>query len=173
MPTATATATLTYAEHGATRGRLPSGYHHIDRRELIGHGPDVFDRAAVALTTWQMHRGAGLAVAASAPVAAEGSVVTLEIGWRRLSVSARCRVVYVVDEPHRRGFAYGTLAGHPERGEEAFVVELRDNAVWCHIRAFSAPASLISRISGPAGRMVQQMVTSRYLAALRTLATHR
>ena len=34
------------------------------------------------------------------------------------------RVVYVVDEPARRGFAYGTLHGHPESGEEAFLVEL-------------------------------------------------
>jgi uncharacterized protein (UPF0548 family) len=29
-----------------------------------------------------------------------------------------CRVVYVLDEPERRGFAYGTLPGHPESGEE-------------------------------------------------------
>ena len=33
-----------------------------------------------------------------------------------------CRVVYVVDEPDRRGFAYGTLPGHPESGEELFLV---------------------------------------------------
>jgi uncharacterized protein (UPF0548 family) len=29
-----------------------------------------------------------------------------------------CRVVYVVDEPRRAGFAYGTLPGHPEIGGE-------------------------------------------------------
>ncbi len=31
-------------------------------------------------------------------------------------VHAPCRVVRIVDAPSRRGFADGTLAGHPERG---------------------------------------------------------
>jgi uncharacterized protein (UPF0548 family) len=31
-------------------------------------------------------------------------------------------VVYVVDEHDRRGFAYGTLRGRPESGEELFAV---------------------------------------------------
>ena len=52
------------------------------------------------------------------------------------------RVVYVVDEPLRKGFAYGTLPGHPESGEEAFIVEYRDDdSVWLTIRAFSRPSS--------------------------------
>ena len=39
-----------------------------------------------------------------------GSEVIVHLG----PVRAPCRVVYVVDEPDRRGFAYGTLPGHPE-----------------------------------------------------------
>ncbi len=51
-------------------------------------------------------------------------------------VHAPCRVVRVVDALGRRRFAYGTLAGHPERGEEAFVVELDDTgAVWLAVTA--------------------------------------
>ena len=42
-------------------------------------------------------------------------------------------VVAVVDEPDRQGFAYGTLTGHPLRGEEAFIVErLPDGSLLAH-----------------------------------------
>ena len=41
-------------------------------------------------------------------------------------VEITCRVVAVVDEPDRFGFAYGTLPVHPEQGEESFVVVRAD-----------------------------------------------
>jgi uncharacterized protein (UPF0548 family) len=57
----------------------------------------------------------------------------------RLAILAiPCRIVYCSDEPNRFGFAYGTLLGHPERGEEAFhVVRGPDDSVTAHIVAFS------------------------------------
>jgi uncharacterized protein (UPF0548 family) len=33
------------------------------------------------------------------------------------------RVVYTIDEPARKGFAFGTLEGHPVSGEAAFIVQ--------------------------------------------------
>ena len=72
-------------------------------------------------------------------------MAVLRLGRRRLAVSAPVRVVYVVDEPRRRGFAYGTLPGHPESGEEAFVVELQeDDEVTFTVTAFSRPASTLA-----------------------------
>jgi uncharacterized protein (UPF0548 family) len=45
-------------------------------------------------------------------------------------------VVYVVDEPGRMGFAYGTTAEGPESGEESFILEHRDDdTVWLTIRS--------------------------------------
>ncbi len=77
------------------------------------------------------------------------------------------RVVYVVDEPLRKGFAYGTLPGHPETGEEAFLVEWRDDdSVWLTIRAFSRPANWIFWIGYPLVRLMQEVYTSRYERAL-------
>ena len=67
---------------------------------------------------WGMLRGAGVRVEATTEVAAVGSEVIVHLG----PVRAPCRVVYVVDEPDRRGFAYGTLPGHAESGEELFMV---------------------------------------------------
>ena len=45
--------------------------------------------------------------------------------------TAPVRVVYVIDEPNRKGFAYGTLDGHPESGEESWIVDQTDDgSVW-------------------------------------------
>ena len=64
----------------------------------------------------------------------------------------------VVNEPRRAGFAYGTLPGHPESGEESFVVEhLADDRVVLCIRAFSRPASWLFRIGYPAVLLMQRV----------------
>jgi uncharacterized protein (UPF0548 family) len=77
------------------------------------------------------------------------------------------RVVYVVDEPTRKGFAYGTLPGHPEEGEESWIIEHRDDdSVWMTVRAFSRPANPFWWAVYPVLRIVQEVFTRRYLTAL-------
>ena len=77
------------------------------------------------------------------------------------------RVVYVIDEPLRKGFAYGTLPGHPEHGEESFIVEYRDDdSVWLTIRAFSRPANWVFWVGYPIVRLMQEVYTGRYERAL-------
>jgi uncharacterized protein (UPF0548 family) len=160
-------AELTYGEAGQTAGALPPSYHHLRRSSVIGSGADVFADAANALISWQAHLRAGLRVAATAATAEPGIVVLLGLGAGPIRIAAPCRVIYAVDEPQRRGFAYGTLPGHPERGEEAFIIEQhRDGAVTFTITAFSAPATLLAQAAGPAGRAIQRRITSRYLKAL-------
>lgn len=96
-----------------------------------------------------------------------GDSALLRIGWGWLSVSEPVRVVYLVDEPTRRGFAYGTLPGHPLKGEELFVVEHRDDdSVWLTIRAFSKPSNGLWWLLSPALRALQRMFLARYLRAL-------
>jgi len=83
------------------------------------------------------------------------------------SARAPARVVLLVDEEDRQGFAYGTLPGHPESGEELFVVERsEDGSVWLSIRAFSRPANFGWRLLGPALRLFQETWSRRYLRAL-------
>jgi uncharacterized protein (UPF0548 family) len=160
---------LTYPSSGSTRtGTTPPGYRHFERERLLGHGLERFDRAARTVMDWEMHRRAGLTVRASSDVVDEGSVAVVRIGTRQVGLDAPVRVVvYVVDEPGRRGFAYGTLAGHPERGEEAFVVEMRDDeSVVFAITAFSQPVTRLARLGGPVTRAAQSLVTERYLRAV-------
>jgi len=76
-------------------------------------------------------------------------------------------VVYVEQEPERFAFAYGTLPGHPERGEVKFVVE-RDatGEVVFRILSFSQTVDPLARLGSPVTRRIQQRVTERYLDAI-------
>lgn len=69
--------------------------------------------------------------------------------------------------PDRAGFAYGTLPGHPESGEEAFVVSRAPDGVRFTITAFSRPATWLARLGGPVTLLGQEYFTRRYLRALR------
>lgn len=82
-------------------------------------------------------------------------------------------MVYVTTEPRRRGFAYGTLPGHPEIGEKAFIVTYEaDDSVWLDITAFSRPGTPLVRTAGPLGRAAQAPATGLYDRALRSLCTN-
>jgi uncharacterized protein (UPF0548 family) len=160
-------AELTYREAGRTASVLPPGYRHLRRGAVLGSGPQTFAGAAAALLSWQVHLRAGLRVSASSAIAEPGTVVLLALGTGHLRIGAPCRVVYLTNEPGRRGFAYGTLPGHPERGEEAFLIEQHhDGTVSFTITAFSRPATPLAKAAGPAGRVIQRHLTARYLQAL-------
>jgi uncharacterized protein (UPF0548 family) len=79
--------------------------------------------------------------------------------------------VWVVNEPDRVGFAYGTLVGHPEAGEESLVVTREPDGVYATIRAYSRAATWYTRLAGPLTRKAQYYAATRYVAALRRLAT--
>jgi uncharacterized protein (UPF0548 family) len=163
---------LTYPEHGATRGDLPDGYAHLSIVADVGEGQAVFDRAASALMHFEMQRRAGLRVEATGPVAEPGVTVAQIVGPNLLNVVAGCRVVYTVDEPTRRGFGYGTLPGHPEIGEESFIVELTPSGqVRLALRSFSKPATALGRATAPVGKAMQRFIVVRYVHALRALAS--
>ena len=131
---------------------------------MIGRGRQRFEDAAAAGMRWGMLRGAGVRVEATTEVAAVGSEVIVHLG----PVQAPCRVVYVVDEPDRRGFAYGTLPGHAESGEELFLVRYdpATENVFAEVTAFSRHATWWSRLGSPVTSLVQRVVTTRYLKAL-------
>jgi uncharacterized protein (UPF0548 family) len=113
---------------------------------------------------WGMLRGAGLHVDATTEVAEVGSEVIVGLG----PIRAPCRVVYVVDEPNRRGFAYGTLPGHAESGEELFTVRYDPigEAVHAEVSAFSRHGTWWSKLAGPFTSLAQRLVSKRYLRAL-------
>lgn len=156
---------LTYPEVGSTAaGQLPPAYGHLHVQTQIGTGQQRFEQAADAVMHWGMQRGAGLRVQASSELVVASAVVLIRMGFLR----APCRVVYVIDEPDLRGFAYGTLRGHPECGEERFAIR-RDpttSAVFAEVSAFSRPATWWSRAGGPLVPVAQRFIAKRYLHAV-------
>ena len=157
---------FTYSEVGATAGTLPTGYQYLVASRIVGTGQALFDECSETVLTWGIQSGAGLKVANPGRVQADGEN-RLGLFWGPFKTWANCRVAYVVEEPNRKGFAYGTLPGHPESGEESFIVSLMPNGdVVFEIRAFSKPARWFARLGGPAIRFLQQHVTWRYLDAI-------
>jgi uncharacterized protein (UPF0548 family) len=166
---ATRTAALAGTESVSATG-LPAGYHVLHRRVRVGHGDATFAAARSVVLGWGMQRAAGATVYPpdTAPELDLTVLVTTWIG--PVPITAPCRVVWTVDDAEHAGFGYGTLPGHPERGEEAFLVS-RDAAgeVWATILAFSRPATWYARLGGPVGRLVQRWITRGYLSAFQNL----
>ncbi len=158
-------AGLSYDPVGATgRAELPSGWRHLDRRWELPAGS--FGAAGEAILDWTVLRGAGLAIAAGAPFAAVGTAVLQAFPVGAAGILAPCRVVSVLDGADARGFAYGSVAGHPLVGEESFVVRRADGHTWLEIRSFSRPASASVAAAGPFVRRVQRHAVERYAAAV-------
>ncbi|MEU9145605.1 DUF1990 domain-containing protein [Streptomyces sp. NPDC048349] len=163
---------LSYPDRGATAHRpLPAGYHHLHHRTRIGHGQAAFETAGVAVTTFHAHRTSGMRVRADAGAVRPGSRVVVGIGLGPLRISAPCEVIWTAYEPTRVGFAYGTLTGHPESGEESFVVDMDgDGTVWFTVTAFSRPAAWYTRLGGPVVPLLQRTYARRLGRHVRRLA---
>ncbi|MER8041306.1 DUF1990 domain-containing protein [Streptomyces sp. NPDC094032] len=174
-PAVAAADGLTYAEVGATRTRpLPAGYHHLRHTVRVGHGPEAFAVAGAAVTTWRMHRASGARVTSAAVRAEPGVTLEVSLGLGPVRFTAPCRVIWTAYTDRETGFAYGTGAGHPECGEESFVVELReDGSVWFTVTAFSRAAAWYTRLGGPAVRALQLGYARRLGRSLRSLVAER
>ena len=170
-------ASLNYAPVGGTKASdllrdPPRGYRSSEHRGRLGSGDGCFESAVASLRAWGVQRGAGLRVTGDdgsdlAPEITPGAGVVLLLPAGPFSVRAPARVVYLIDEPDRVGFAYGTLTGNPISGEESFVVERTGSGeVWLVLREFSRPSSAFWRLGAPVLRIAQRRMAGRYLRAL-------
>lgn len=97
------------------------------------------------------------------PYIAAGMTATLQRRGRFRARSIPVLVVYVIDEPDRIGFAYGTTGDGAESGEESFILERReDDTVWLTIRSmYRGPGGLFG-----GGRRARRELTRLQLRAL-------
>ena len=163
-------ADLSYPEDSATRdSQLPAGYR-LDRYERqLNSDETVFERAVEALRGWKAHVGAGVEIVPDDARVTVGETVLLVIKTAGFWAAGPCRVVYVVDDPNRFSFAYGTLPGHPEQGEAAMIVERNEiGGVVFRIVSFSRTVDPLARLGSPVTRLIQRRVTKRYVQALAT-----
>jgi uncharacterized protein (UPF0548 family) len=150
---------FSYPEVGASRELAgPSGFVFDHNRQLLGHGDVDFEKAKQAIRDWKMFDVPGIQLFyTDTPIEPGRTVAMLAAHLGFYSINS-CRIVYVIDEPDRFGFAYGTLREHVEMGEESFTVELhRDTGeVWYDIHAFSRPAHPLVKLGYPYGRYLQR-----------------
>lgn len=136
------------------------------RSRVVGSGREAFVAAADAVRTLAPQRAVATVIPASA-TASLGDTLLVVLRFGPVTLVAVNLVVWVVDEPGRWGFAYATLPGHPERGQESFVVTLdADGEVTATITAVAHAAVPFGRWTGPLARPVQQRVAERYLDAI-------
>ncbi|GAB2625449.1 DUF1990 family protein [Pseudactinotalea suaedae] len=155
---------LTYPEVG---GR-PPGFWGYEMSGVIGRGRECFERAAAQVLAHEVFLRSGIGVASSRSTAELGSVLRVRIPVAFLRFTGFSRVVEVVDEPRRRGLAYGTLPGHPQSGREDLVVEIDEReVVRLHVTAFSRPVAWYARLGRPVARALQLRMARRFLHAIR------
>lgn len=168
---------FTYSAIGGTATSPPPGFVVDHTRVRLGAGERVFNSAKTAL--WRLDQfDLGWVKAWSAdPTIAKGGLVAVAgkaVGVWWLNA---CRVVYTVDEYEapitRFGFAYGTLPGHVERGEERFLLEWNrdDDSVWYDVLAFSQPRHIMARLGRPWVRRLQRRFGPQSAARMAHAAT--
>jgi uncharacterized protein (UPF0548 family) len=161
-------AVPTYSHIGST---LDPAQHDADgsrvRQLEIGHGRAAFAAAAQALRTWVPQRAIGADIEPPDQPVVLGATVLVVLRRGPVTIVAPNRIVGVVNEPRRFAFAYGTLPGHPERGEESFSVEhLPDDTVRATIRVQAGPGIFLAHAAAPVVRRLQLAALRRYLDAI-------
>ncbi len=168
------TRPFSYAEVGSTRGEPPRGYNVDHNRALLGQGREAFAKSRRAIQRWGMFQLPWIEVCwpdTTIEVNATVAVLASHIGFWSLNP---CRIVYVIEELgviEKYGFAYGTLQGHAEFGEERFTVEYNqiDQSVWYDLYAFSRPG-FAARVGYPVSRALQRRFARDSKAAMKKAA---
>jgi uncharacterized protein (UPF0548 family) len=159
---------VTYRHVGSTLDpvRWPERRFRERRRDL-GVGDAVFAEAVDRLRTWAPQRAIGADLLPAGQLVELDATILVVLRLGPLRVVAPDRVVALMDEPGRFAFAYGTLPGHPELGEESFTVEQLDSGVVrATIRVDARPAATWGRLVAPVLTGLQTAAIRRYLAAL-------
>ena len=152
---------FSYSFVGQTASTPPANFSVDHTRVKLGSGEAVFLAATLAIQQWEQFRLGWVEAWSPETPIKSGEVVGVMghvIGLWWLNA---CRIVYVVDEGgpvQRFGFAYGTLPGHVESGEERFMIEWdrAENSVWYDILAFSRPRHLLAWLGSPFARLMQK-----------------
>lgn len=145
---------FSYSEVGASQTVIPPGYPINHHRIQLGTGANVFARAKNAIQNWTMYKLAWTRLyPINAPVAVGGVVCVVVNHGFCWSINP-CRIIYIIEESgesEKFGFAFGTLPGHSEEGEERFTIEWQhtDDSVWFELLAFARPHHILAKIGFP------------------------
>jgi uncharacterized protein (UPF0548 family) len=168
---------LNYEGIGSTEhGPPPADADCLVTHAVVGEGMATYRPVVQGMLTWQLQRRAGLRVRAESDVVVPGTRVVSGFGVGPFRLNAPCEVVWVRrpvpgGAPQSAGFGYGTLPGHPVRGEEAFEVSIdATGQVLIHITAFGGPSNWFYAAGGALTKWARGHITSRYIRSAQELA---
>lgn len=162
---------LSYEPIGIAKGGAPASFCCDESTVLLGSGEETFERAWAALHAWRQFDFGWVDVSAASPPTQVGTnlaVLIRHLGFWSLNGG---RIVYTLEDDERarrRGYAYGTLTNHAERGEEIFEVAMdRSSAeVTYRIRAVSRPRAALAWCGYPIARALQSRFRRESCAAM-------
>jgi len=172
-------APFSYPHVGCTRDEPATlaGFSRDHERVLLGKGEAVFRRAAEAIARWQMMPPSVVQPCPPGAKIEEGAMTANLFrawslgGWLTLPT----RILYLVEDRKdqflRSGFAYGTVRGHWEHGEERFLAlwDQGNDSVWYDLLVYSRPRHPLARLAYPYTRWEQSRFRRLSAAAMRAL----
>ncbi len=153
------------------RSPLARKYDYDETTVLLGEGREVFESAKQLIRGWKMFPAKWTKIyPQNAPIEVGQRVAVLfnllGLWWWNSS-----EIQYIIDDDRRFGFAYGTLPGHLELGEELFLVTIDEQQkVWYKIKAFSRPAHFLVRLAYPFARSQQRRFVRGSMAIMKRLS---
>jgi uncharacterized protein (UPF0548 family) len=161
---------LTYPTVGLSRA-APGSQPGYDREHHQLELDCDFAAAREALATFGTHRLPYLFIHPAGARVAEGANVLVVARIGPLWTINPCRIVLIEDSADRYSYAYGTLPGHSESGEESFTVErLGGQRVRVETVAFARPDDVLARLGKPVAHRVQRRIKVDYMRALQETA---
>jgi len=160
---------LSYPGIGTTveQAPPPAGFRPASLRVPLGEGRSPLAAAKEALRRWEQFRFPWVRIWPPVPAIRPGEQVAIAAQSMGLWWLNVCRIVYVLDEPDRFGFANGTLPGHVGSGEERFLVEIDPQGeAWYEISSFSRPQHPLAHFARPWMRHVQRQFRRDSAAAM-------
>src|SRR6185369_17512413 len=114
---------FTYDAVAATKSTPPLNFTVDHNRVEIGRGEKAFQTAIAALRDWKQFDLGWVSIVPTGVKLEVGATVAVKVRALGTWSLNAARVIYLIEEPRKFGFAYGTLTDHVESGEERFSVE--------------------------------------------------
>lgn len=160
---------LTYTEVGVTETNSYPFWNRDHNRTLIGNGDRTYKSAYAAIQTWKMFDIPWIELHANSTFICKDlnvAILVHHLGFWSLNAA---RIVYIIQESERFGFAYGTLQEHGEMGEERFSVDINPSTGDVHydILAVSRPRHLMAMLGYPYTRYLQKCFALESMLAMK------
>ena len=133
------------------------GFDYDAIRVKLGTGKKVFEIGKQAIMQWEMFPKKWIKLYPTKPTVGIGETVAVTAKYLGLWWVNITRIAYVINDMEIFGFAYGTLPGHMEKGEELFQIRMDEKEnVYFELIAISKPNTLIAKISYNMMRSLQK-----------------